>query len=326
MDPIVEALRILGLPPTASLEEATGAYKDLVRVWHPDRFPSDGRLRAKAEEQTRLLNRAIAHLRLTLNVSHTQSHPRPLPTQPPRGAQQPSESRPNFRTLELRKMQSHEVRAILMYSALLAVGLFNVTRLEGESSGSAQFALSALVIAYSLSHILFNVALLVCNTPIISINTGELRVLGLPRIPMTEIVEAWNVTKREEIYLRLLLTDAYLLTLPMQTRLRFKVVKFYQGFHTQIACGALDIHPSHVLKVIELANVYGAQPPTSEHHRRLSFAIHANTIATLTVLILVARCFIEHEGYEVALLPYLLIYLAARGYTVLESVVLARRG
>ena len=55
-------LRVLGLPDEASLEDATAAYRDLVRVWHPDRFPGDARLRRKAEEQTRLLNQAISFL------------------------------------------------------------------------------------------------------------------------------------------------------------------------------------------------------------------------------------------------------------------------
>uniref|UniRef100_A0A7C4W191 J domain-containing protein n=1 Tax=Desulfatirhabdium butyrativorans TaxID=340467 RepID=A0A7C4W191_9BACT len=55
---IDKALDILHLPKTASPEEIKSAYRDMVRVWHPDRFGNDERLRQKAEEQLRLINEA----------------------------------------------------------------------------------------------------------------------------------------------------------------------------------------------------------------------------------------------------------------------------
>jgi hypothetical protein len=43
-----EALKILGLEQGATPDEIKQAYRDLVKVWHPDRFGSDVRLRSKA--------------------------------------------------------------------------------------------------------------------------------------------------------------------------------------------------------------------------------------------------------------------------------------
>ena len=40
------------------MDEARRAYRDLVRVWHPDRFAGDPRLRSRAEERVKLLNTA----------------------------------------------------------------------------------------------------------------------------------------------------------------------------------------------------------------------------------------------------------------------------
>ena len=325
MNPSVDAFRILGLAPTASLEEATSSYKDLIRVWHPDRFTSDPRLRAKAEEQTRLLNQAIAHLRDVSRSDIARAEPQTVKRQPqpaPRSREQPQQC---VRTLELRTVRAHIVRTTLMYAALFAVSALNVMRLESEYPITMEFALSALVAAYSLSHMLFNVALFFSNTPIISINMAEMRILGLPRIPITDIWEMWFFSRKQEIYLRIIVTDAYLKTVPRQTRLWLQLVKFYQGFHLQIPCSRLDIHPTHVLTVMDLVNAYGAAPLKSNPHKRLSVAIHANSLATLAVLMLVLRCIVEHEGYEVSYLPYLVIYLLARGYSVLESVVLAPR-
>jgi DnaJ domain len=53
-----EALDVLALRPGASAVEIKGAYRDLVKVWHPDRFGSDPRLREKAEDKLRQINEA----------------------------------------------------------------------------------------------------------------------------------------------------------------------------------------------------------------------------------------------------------------------------
>jgi curved DNA-binding protein CbpA len=46
-----EALDVLGLGSGATPLEIKEAYRDLVKVWHPDRFGSDARLRRKAEDK-----------------------------------------------------------------------------------------------------------------------------------------------------------------------------------------------------------------------------------------------------------------------------------
>src|SRR5438477_5291542 len=53
-----EALDVLALRPGASALEIKGAYRDLVKVWHPDRFGSDPRLREKAEDKLKQINEA----------------------------------------------------------------------------------------------------------------------------------------------------------------------------------------------------------------------------------------------------------------------------
>ena len=55
-------LALLELESCTSVEEAHRAYRDLVRVWHPDRFSSDPRLRTRAEEKVKQLNAAYEEL------------------------------------------------------------------------------------------------------------------------------------------------------------------------------------------------------------------------------------------------------------------------
>ena len=62
MDAIERALELLGLGPEATPEDVKQAYRDLVKVWHPDRFPNDSRLRSKAEEKLKDINEAYQTL------------------------------------------------------------------------------------------------------------------------------------------------------------------------------------------------------------------------------------------------------------------------
>jgi len=55
-------LKILELDCAGSLQEAKRAYKDLVRVWHPDRFHKSPRLKDKAEKKLREINLAYSYL------------------------------------------------------------------------------------------------------------------------------------------------------------------------------------------------------------------------------------------------------------------------
>jgi DnaJ domain len=53
-----EALEVLALRPGATPVQIKEAYRDLVKVWHPDRFGSDARLRVKAEVKLQRINEA----------------------------------------------------------------------------------------------------------------------------------------------------------------------------------------------------------------------------------------------------------------------------
>jgi DnaJ-class molecular chaperone len=53
---------VLDLDPSASPAEIHQAYRDLVQVWHPDRFAHNPRLQRKADTKMRAINAAYARL------------------------------------------------------------------------------------------------------------------------------------------------------------------------------------------------------------------------------------------------------------------------
>jgi len=85
-----ESLRVLMLGPAPTADEVRRAYLDLVRVWHPDRFQSDPRLRQIAEERLIAINQAYTCLRggvpPPVETAQTTARPdanEPRPPQPP---------------------------------------------------------------------------------------------------------------------------------------------------------------------------------------------------------------------------------------------------
>ncbi len=57
-----ECCGILDLVPPVTLEDAKQAYKDLVQVWHPDRFTHSPRLQERAENKLKQINLAYETL------------------------------------------------------------------------------------------------------------------------------------------------------------------------------------------------------------------------------------------------------------------------
>jgi DnaJ-domain-containing protein 1 len=60
---INRCVEILGLKPGALQEEVNQAYRDMVNVWHPDRFEGNPRLQKKAEEKMKEINAAYEYIK-----------------------------------------------------------------------------------------------------------------------------------------------------------------------------------------------------------------------------------------------------------------------
>jgi hypothetical protein len=85
--PQISPYETLGVEATASPETIRRAYIELIRIWHPDRFPDDLALRREAEGITKRINEAYEMLypakRARIRIASPSRRDRP-PTARPR--------------------------------------------------------------------------------------------------------------------------------------------------------------------------------------------------------------------------------------------------
>jgi hypothetical protein len=80
IDDLRECYRLLEVDPGDSEEQVKRAYRDLVKVWHPDRFTDDPRLQVRAQEKLKSINLAYGKVR----EAHVIQPPCPPPAAEPR--------------------------------------------------------------------------------------------------------------------------------------------------------------------------------------------------------------------------------------------------
>ncbi len=100
----------LELEPGEAPEKVKQAYRDLVFVWHPDRYTHNPRLQQKANEKLKAINEACEYLRFDRPSSQTESpppQPKPEPSQPPRPASRAKDF--NRRGVNVRRSRDYNV-------------------------------------------------------------------------------------------------------------------------------------------------------------------------------------------------------------------------
>ena len=88
---IQRCFEILELDGNASAEDAKQAYKDIVSIWHPDRFSHNPRLKQKAEAKLKEINVAYEMVESFLSGKQTVES-MPKATQRPKAVPKPRHS------------------------------------------------------------------------------------------------------------------------------------------------------------------------------------------------------------------------------------------
>jgi len=115
---------LLGLAPGASDQELKEAYRDLAKVWHPDRFSHDPRLQQKAQEKLKEINEA--YVGLTSGRIGSRPRPAPAPDKSPRPAPAPDRPHSPAAVTVGRKRPRLVLPIALVFCAAFVAALFSL--------------------------------------------------------------------------------------------------------------------------------------------------------------------------------------------------------
>jgi hypothetical protein len=95
MKPLDYYYAVLGVDLTATPEQLKQAYRDLVKVWHPDRFTNDPTLQSKAEAKLKEINEAYNYLQGVISDKIAATpQPRSKAAEQPQRKPEPTRSAP----------------------------------------------------------------------------------------------------------------------------------------------------------------------------------------------------------------------------------------
>lgn len=122
---IQQCFKVLELDADASPEAARQAYKDLVNIWHPDRFASNPRLQKKSEDKLKQINIAYETLQPVLASPETAASRTETPEkQPPPEARRAPDNRPKMQAAKTGTDSSGKTEAFVEAGTGLVLNVF----------------------------------------------------------------------------------------------------------------------------------------------------------------------------------------------------------
>lgn len=272
----------MGLSEGASWDTINQAYRDLVRVWHPDRFQGDQRLREKAEQQTRLLNSAIRTLRDEYKPGSTVSTPSDTKTgtasvskpQTPRARKKTKanakrdfwDDRPAYRktsyVLAPLLLYPRRFRSSLKVVASVAVTAIGLQLFDEWNTDQYKMASGCVASLAALNLGIKHFCLLIIRRPLLRVDQSGLRSFDEGTLAWSDLNRVWSFTQASTPALAIECTDRYLKQQPILRRILLRFRHIFRRAHIILSCGGLDRHPHDVVRALEAQHLIGsAQPP-----------------------------------------------------------------
>ena len=132
---IDSCLKVLELPENATADEIKNSYRELVQIWHPDRFTNSEKLRARATEKLKEINEAYRYLiRFLENPRFAQPTPKyntgtSASDESTTDVEEQTESKIRQLTSELICLRSEGYLSYILYAELNVVRLNKVGKL-----------------------------------------------------------------------------------------------------------------------------------------------------------------------------------------------------
>jgi hypothetical protein len=331
-------LAVLGLGPDASNEDATTAYKDLVKVWHPDRFQNDDRLRRRAEEQTKKINEAISKVK---KLPKDQ----PRAGNPKKGASSRSSpyqdgSTDTFDTFSRAKGPSGFAKNMFEISplaikqrigaSLLRISLAALACTAAISSlrtepNSALESSSAMAIAFfSTNMALTNLAILLRRPEMVRVDKFGMFVFGLGRLFWPDIQGVWAGQAARTTYLALNFTPEYVRRQHVGVRALYWLRSKLSRSHTAVSFAGFNSDAIQVVNAINLRHQTGHISIPNTRVSPSSGLFWCNLVSVLCPLMVIVRCFAQDTLEVTDYLPYAGLFLACRLYAVAKLAIFSK--
>jgi len=311
---VAQHLETLGLKPDASWEDVTQAYKDLMRVWHPDRFQSDERLRKKAEEHSQRINHAMGELkklgkaglekaRSTSGTGNTRTQ-QPQPQREPRPADTNTHqqyARRDFSQTSFRHSISPLVirlrgtTALFRAVAAVAVAYICYDSITRSLANPQQEAFTIAIALASLDIGARNLLLLFIPRPVVSVDRWGLFLLKTGRLGWLDVESVWPVITPRFSQLRLTFSPHYLAKQTWPMRVLFTLRRWVNPAHLVVPFNGLSADPVQVvnaMKLYQMHNDISLEEQRSKWDRAVLILL---TLSILCFAIPIIRCLMERR-------------------------------
>lgn len=363
MDTLEDCLEALGLHPGASWDDITTAYRDLMRVWHPDRFPNDQRLKRRAEQESQKINAAMEQLRRSFKQGIPLPRRKPIPSAapppPPPQDQPPPPRRPrpassttrtdtSTTTGQMRPEGSTSAQQtngqsifipapclvyerpgvlLLRILASLGIGALGVHLYELKRYSDPHLtALSCVLIAIAVFICIRNGLSLIVRRPTLIIDRRGMELFGSGLLPWSEITRVWTFMQARVPWLAVATTPEHLQRVSAPRRALLEVRNIARGAEYVVRCSAFDLTPESLVRAVELQYRSGdleAQPQPNAP--TLPWMTWVNLLGIISAATPCIRLLLGFTVDTAALLGYQIIFATTQIAVTFGSMLAARR-
>jgi hypothetical protein len=273
-----ESLNILGILHSSTDDEIDQAYRDLMRVWHPDRFATDERLRRKAEEESKRINQAMEVVRAyrTSGASSSESRTTSQDSQTNSkrsGQREAASTTTSWSTRTATANASQSIHPVVAYQrksvsllrcaaggCALFVGYRSIVIFE-QSTFEGAFA--SLVIFAAIYLFIRDAFLLISKLPILSATPRGLYVFGIGMLPWEQVHELQSLKRARGFYLGVTRREFHVAPRGVVRKITYNLRNKLLATHVVVPFAGLTAHPS---KVASAAKAFIARADTSQMH------------------------------------------------------------
>lgn len=338
-----EHLQTLGLPEEATWDEVTQAYKDLMRVWHPDRFQNDDRLRRKAETEAQRINHAMSELRKMGKEPPPKRQPTPASAPQPSPAARPARSRQtnqhqahNHDTQSQRASQHTQfaIAPLTMRqkpstsaSRVIAAGLvlyLATSALSQAAYTPFQLSFGAIVAFASLDVVVRSILLLFITKPLVVVDRAGVYLYRTGKLSWTDIDRAWPILQARTLSLYVRFSPRYLQKRAWPVRLWLSLKSALTSAHLRVSFNGLTGDAVQVVNAMRLQQLHD-YVIIDDPRPKIALRARLAHLACVTCATAVAvRCLISYEVTPLDYIPYMVIFAISRTVDVLTRLATPR--